>query len=354
MQSLLRTSILLLLCGMVTLAGSASTIASPTIPASLQQRTDTGEGDGLHAGNRKKRRKAGRTQPQRTYTRRGNPDVTRRVATELLIERLPELAALINLDTSPSDESDSTSSTDAVEDSEDVTASIPTAEGMRGTTGDGAYEDREMLDDEDPDRLTVEDEEYLEMSDDEMTIDAFYEDFTEYMRGLHGELHVTDNGIDMIVAMESLMNWLGTRYLFGGTSQSGIDCSAFTRTMYRECGVQLPRTAAMQWDAGGESIEREDLQFGDLIFFHTRKAVYVSHVGIYLGNDMFCHASSRNGVTVSSLESNYYSTHYIGARRFDFTDTEESTEAQTAEISSPAESDSVTADVLPALARSEG
>ena len=353
MQSLLRTSILLLLCGALTLAGGAPTIASPAIPASMQQGADIGEGKVLHAGNRKKK-KARRQQPQRTYTRRGNPDVTRRVATELLIERLPELAALIDLGTTPSDDADSTSSTDALVDSEDATASIPTAEGVRGTTGGGAYEDREMLDEEDPDQLSVEDDEYLEMSDEDMTIDAFYRDFTEYMRGLHGELHVTDNGIDMIVAMESLMNWLGTRYLFGGTSQSGIDCSAFTRTMYRECGVQLPRTAAMQWEAGGESVAREDLQFGDLIFFHTRKAVYVSHVGIYLGNDMFCHASSRNGVTVSSLESNYYSTHYIGARRFDFTESDEPTEAQTAEISDPSEADSATADLPSALARSEG
>ena len=351
MQSILRTSILLLLCGAMTLA---DVIAARALPTTTPAVTQTDADPGLHAGKRKKKKKSNQTQ-QRTYTRRGNPDVTRRVATELLIEHLPQLAALIDLEATSAVPTDSTSaSTDAVDDSEDVTASIPTAEGTRVTTGGDAYEDREMLDEEDPDRLTMEDEEYLELTDEDMSIDAFYEDFTEYMRGLHGELHITDNGIDMIVAMESLMSWLGTRYLFGGTSRSGIDCSAFTRTMYRECGLQLPRTAAMQWDAGGESVEREALQFGDLVFFHTRQAVYVSHVGIYLGNGMFCHASSRNGVTVSSLESNYYSTHFIGARRFDFTDTEESTEAQTAEVTHPTGTDSLSADVTPALARTDG
>src|SRR5690606_27510344 len=108
----------------------------------------------------------------------------------------------------------------------------------------------------------------------------------------------------------------GTRYLFGGMGRNGIDCSAFTGMVYRTLNYKLPRTAAMQWEVG-VPVEREDLHFGDLVFFNTRKAVYVSHVGMYLGNGMFAHASSRNGVTVSSLESDYYSSHMIGARRYD-------------------------------------
>ncbi|MBK9248210.1 MAG: C40 family peptidase [Ignavibacteria bacterium] len=57
------------------------------------------------------------------------------------------------------------------------------------------------------------------------------------------------------------------------------------------------------------------MQFGDVVFFHTRKRVYVSHVGIYLGDNLFAHASSRYGVTVSSLESDYYNKRLIGVKR---------------------------------------
>jgi cell wall-associated NlpC family hydrolase len=71
----------------------------------------------------------------------------------------------------------------------------------------------------------------------------------------------------------------------------------------------------MQYEEG-KTVKREDLQFGDLIFFHTLKHTYVSHVGIYLGDNLFAHASSRYGVTVSSLESTYYGSRMIGARRF--------------------------------------
>lgn len=345
MTALLRATLLLLLTGGLLLSDAEAqtlrSISSGTTAAGVDQT--------LNAGNKKKKKKASRTERQRTYTRRGNPNVTRRVATELLLEKLPELAALVDLEITR-EMPDTLVGTRMVDDSEDATASVPTAGAFERTSGVD-YEDREMLDDEDPDQLSAEDEEYLEMTDAEMTIDAFYEDFTEYMRGLHGELHITDNGIDMIVAMESLMDWLGTRYLFGGTSSSGIDCSAFTRTMYRDCGVQLPRTAAMQWGAGGEAVERDALQFGDLVFFHTRKAVYVSHVGIYLGNGMFCHASSRNGVTISSLESNYYSTHYIGARRFDFTDRQGAPDTKTASVESDRTVESTDSEATTSLAR---
>ncbi len=305
---------------------------------------------------KKKKRKKRRT--RRRYTLRGNPEVTRKVATQLIAEKLPELAELVGIDPIvPAQESASTSV--AIDDSEDpnvgtpgatisapvagskTTATKETAQTASRTTGTQSqstpvsrtslnipttgvvtaapsqpdYDDSELSEQEDPDQLTEEDEEMLD-EDEELNILAFYDEFTDYMASLNGTTHITDNGIDKEVAMEALMNWLGTRYLFGGTSEKGIDCSAFTRTMYGTLGCKLPRTAAMQWGVG-EEVDYENLQFGDLIFFNTRKAVYVSHVGMYLGNGMFAHASSRNGVTVSSLESNYYSTHFIGARRYD-------------------------------------
>ena len=84
--------------------------------------------------------------------------------------------------------------------------------------------------------------------------------------------------------------------------------------------ITLPRTAATQWNVGRPIRNRTEMKFGDLVFFHTRKEVYVSHVGIYLGDNLFAHASSRWGVTVSSLESTYYDTRLIGVRRLEHRD----------------------------------
>lgn len=131
----------------------------------------------------------------------------------------------------------------------------------------------------------------------------------------------TDAGIARKAIMDEIMNWIGTTYVFGGTSKSGIDCSAFTRAVFAGAGdITLPRTAATQWNVGRPIRNRSEMKFGDLVFFHTRKEVYVSHVGIYLGDNLFAHASSRWGVTVSSLESTYYDTRLIGVRRLEHRD----------------------------------
>jgi lipoprotein Spr len=76
----------------------------------------------------------------------------------------------------------------------------------------------------------------------------------------------------------------------------------------------LPRTAREQ-ALVGEKIVRKDLEFGDLVFFHTYTKKFVSHVGIYLGDDLFAHASSLLGVTISSLNSTYYNNRYVAGRR---------------------------------------
>jgi cell wall-associated NlpC family hydrolase len=123
-------------------------------------------------------------------------------------------------------------------------------------------------------------------------------------------------GINKKKIMAAIMDWVGTNYHFGGSSRSGIDCSSFTRTIFATAGdFMLPRTAAEQIETGTKIRSREKMQFGDIVFFHTRRQVYVSHVGIYLGDNLFAHASSRYGVTVSSLESEYYSKRLIGVKR---------------------------------------
>lgn len=128
------------------------------------------------------------------------------------------------------------------------------------------------------------------------------------------------SGIPKKKIMETILSWLGTPYYFGGTTDRGIDCSAFVRQVFFTSGkILLPRTAREQYNIGTQ-VKQEKLQFGDLVFFHTRRHAYVSHVGIYLGDDLFAHSSSRYGVTVSSLQSKYYSSRYIGARRITLKD----------------------------------
>ena len=106
--------------------------------------------------------------------------------------------------------------------------------------------------------------------------------------------------------------WLGTPYRWGGESRRGIDCSAFVRAFMRDnLGVDLPRaTAGQQYE--GVSVRKEDLLPGDLVFFRRRS---VRHVGVYLGDGEFIHASSSRGVTVSNLSEGYYQQAYWMARR---------------------------------------
>ncbi len=107
--------------------------------------------------------------------------------------------------------------------------------------------------------------------------------------------------------------WWSTRYSFGGTSKRGIDCSALTGLLLSSVyAITLPRTAREQY-AVSRKISKEDLMEGDLVFFNTRGGV--SHVGVYLGNDYFVHASVANGVTISNLNDNYYAGRYIGGGR---------------------------------------
>ncbi|MGQ9818564.1 MAG: C40 family peptidase [Candidatus Kapaibacteriales bacterium] len=157
----------------------------------------------------------------------------------------------------------------------------------------------------------------LELEDDKpIDIEVFRVMYLSYIENDESELSGTlMSGISKRKFMEVILDWLGTPYYFGGTTERGIDCSAFIRQVfYLSSQILLPRTAAEQYK-WGVAIKRDNLQFGDLVFFHTRRHAYISHVGIYLGDNLFAHSSSRYGVTVSSLESQYYSKRFIGARR---------------------------------------
>jgi peptidoglycan DL-endopeptidase LytE len=103
-------------------------------------------------------------------------------------------------------------------------------------------------------------------------------------------------------------------YRFGGNSLLGIDCSAYVQKVYNVIGVSLPRSAREQFTEG-DPVDKEELSIGDLVFFKTY-ASFPSHVGIYLGNSLFIHASSRSKkVTIDSLDTPYYFKRFIGAKR---------------------------------------
>jgi cell wall-associated NlpC family hydrolase len=103
-------------------------------------------------------------------------------------------------------------------------------------------------------------------------------------------------------------------YKFGGNGSFGLDCSAYVQKVYNIAGIELPRSAREQFNMG-ESVDKEELAIGDLVFFRTY-ASFPSHVGIYLGNNLFIHASTRSKrVTINSLEEPYYVKRFIGAKR---------------------------------------
>lgn len=113
----------------------------------------------------------------------------------------------------------------------------------------------------------------------------------------------------------SIIHYMDTPYRYGGNTENGIDCSAFTRSVYNNTfSMELPRSAREQYQIG-ETIDRSGLKFGDLVFFNTRRRVRPGHVGIYIGDNLFAHASSRQGVMVSSLDSEYYAKRFMGGRR---------------------------------------
>jgi len=103
-------------------------------------------------------------------------------------------------------------------------------------------------------------------------------------------------------------------YRFGGNSPLGIDCSAYVKKVYSLIGVNLPRSAREQFKEG-IPVDENNLSIGDLVFFRTY-ASYPSHVGIYLGNNLFIHASSKSKkVTIDSLATPFYLKRFIGAKR---------------------------------------
>ena len=115
---------------------------------------------------------------------------------------------------------------------------------------------------------------------------------------------------DKIIA--TAKQYIGVPYVWGGSTPAGFDCSGYVKYVFDKHGISLPRTAATQYSAG-TAVSKANLKMGDLVFFGPGSSI--THVGIYMGDGTFIHASSSKGVTITSMNNSYWSARYYGARR---------------------------------------
>ena len=140
-----------------------------------------------------------------------------------------------------------------------------------------------------------------------------YNGLSGYMSTDYVKLSTGNAVADKIVA--TAKQYLGTPYVYGGSSPRGFDCSGFMYYLYGQYGYSLWRGAGGQWNHNGTKVDKSDLQPGDLVFF-SDSVDPIGHVGMYIGNNQFIHASSGKGcVVITSLSSSYYANHYTGAKR---------------------------------------
>jgi len=292
---MLRKTGLSLLCVMFTLVFAASSVVTLPLEAAVRTKSLAKK-----ASSKKKKKRSSRSSKCSPAARA----VGKKQAIDLVSSQSPELCRLTGMEYKAGSE-----------DLADISA-IMAADGE--ILGE-ASNVRELQYQQGEDLAELEREDDVTVD-----IDAFTSLWLSYVDQEGGTM--TEGGIPKQKVIDVVMDWLGTRYQYGGMTRGGIDCSAFTRMIFETTSkVTLPRSAAQQSTVGKTVSKRSELQFGDLVFFNTRRRVAVGHVGIYLGDDLFAHSSSRYGVTISSLKSTYYGKRLIGARRL--------TEADMAQLS---------------------
>ncbi len=142
-----------------------------------------------------------------------------------------------------------------------------------------------------------------------------FDSVTGYIRA--DFLMETSNEVSAIGAAVAAAAWnyLGVPYVYGGASPSGFDCSGFTLYLFKQHGISLPHGATAQYKNCGEYVAKENLQPGDLVFFSDSSHA-IGHCAVYVGDDTIIHArNSVKSVVTNKLSSNYYTSHYVGAKR---------------------------------------
>ena len=137
--------------------------------------------------------------------------------------------------------------------------------------------------------------------------------------GIFKTNRVISNLDDQIMVIANLsehqQEWQGTRYRIGGNSKSGVDCSGFMQITFRDLfGIDLPRMTVDQGKEGTK-ISKSELRTGDLVFFNTGRGPNGKHVGVYVKNGQFLHASTKGGVIYSDMDSPYWTKTFWQARR---------------------------------------
>ncbi len=126
--------------------------------------------------------------------------------------------------------------------------------------------------------------------------------------------NITLNGNEDVTLLEEIDSWLGTPYKYGGKSKEGTDCSGMVMTIYKKLyNIDTKRSAYDLWQQSSV-VKRDQLQCGDLVFFKINMK-QVSHVGIYISNGYFVHASSSRGVIIDHLDTKYYDDRFATGGR---------------------------------------
>lgn len=172
------------------------------------------------------------------------------------------------------------------------------------------------LDFKDPDDLPLEDPDI---------------DVSTLLTGTENDYTFDVPGYDYTTIKEKMLmeiiKYLGTPYKYGGNTKDGMDCSAFTQIIFKNVfNLSLERSARLQYTQGSVIEKGDELKVGDLVFFNTRNRVKPGHVGIYIGDNLFAHASTKKGVTITALDYDYYSRTFMGARRLEMNGLTEKTQ----------------------------
>ncbi len=139
-----------------------------------------------------------------------------------------------------------------------------------------------------------------------------YSFIDEFEKGYYSQLTgVEINYICNTTLYGSIEDWLGTPYRYSGTTRKGVDCSAFVRAVYQETFEHSFHGNSLAYYRASTPVKKEHLEEGDLVFFRINRNKTISHVGVFLGNDKFAHASRSRGVVISDLKSPYYRKHFV-------------------------------------------